>query len=61
MNLDRRLERLEKISPSTIDKVFLISQQDGESYEEARQRYCQAENLSEADLEAGFVIQMVHV
>ncbi len=61
MNLDRRIELLEKKSPSTFDKVFMISQQDGESYEEARQRYCQEENLSEADLEAGFVIHMVHV
>ena len=61
MNLNRRIELLEKTSPSTIDKVFMISQQDGESSEEARRRYCQEENLSEADLEAGFVILMVHV
>ena len=61
MNLNRRIELLEEKSPSTFDKVFMISQQDGESYEEARQRYCQKENLSEADLEAGLVIRMVHI
>ena len=61
MNINRRIELLEKKSPSTIEKVFVISQQGGESYEEARQRYCQEENLSEADLEAGLVIRMVHI
>jgi hypothetical protein len=61
MAIKRRIERLENKSPTTMDKVFMISQGSDESYEEARQRYCQEENLSEADLEAGFVIRMVHI
>ena len=61
MAIKHRIERLEKISPTTMDKVFMISQNGDESYEEARQRYCQKENLSEADLEAGLVIRMVNI
>jgi hypothetical protein len=61
MNLNRRIECLEKKSPSTNDKVFMISQDSNESHEEAKQRYCQEENLSEADLAAGIVIYMEHV
>jgi hypothetical protein len=61
MNINRRVEVLEKKSPSTIDKVFIITQRGDESSEEAEARYCQENQLRLEELErAGLIIMMIH-
>ena len=60
MNLSRRIETLEKQSAGGT-KFYVIVPKDGESTLEARQRYCQENNITEADLEAGRVFQIVYV
>ena len=60
MFLNKRIEALEKQSP-VVEKVYQIIPKGDETSEEARQRYCQENNVTEADLEAGFVIQIVLV
>jgi hypothetical protein len=60
MNLSRRIETLEKQSAGET-KLHVIVPKDEESSLEARQRYCQEKNITEADLEAGRVLQIVYV
>ena len=60
MNLNRRIETLEKQSVGET-KLYVIVPKDEESSLEARQRYCQEKNITEADLEAGRVLQIVYV
>jgi hypothetical protein len=60
MNLSRRIETLEKQSVGET-KLHVIVPKDEESSLEARQRYCQEKNITEADLEAGRVFQIVYV
>ena len=60
MNLNRRIESLEKQSP-VVEKVYSIRPRPGEIHQDARQRYCQEKNITEADLEAGFVVQRIIV
>ena len=61
MNLNRRIEKLEKFSPSASNKVYVIVPKDDESPAEARQRYCKEENVTEADLEIGKVFEVTFV
>ncbi len=60
MTLNRRIERLENrmIPP---EKVYRLIQKVGESSDEARQRYCQEQNITEDELKTGMVIQIVLV
>jgi hypothetical protein len=60
MNLSRRIETLEKQSVGET-KLYVIAPKDEESSLEARQRYYQEKNITEADLEAGRVFQIVYV
>lgn len=60
MYLNRRIEALERQSP-VVEKVYHIIPKGDETPEEARQRYCQENNITEAYLETGFVIQIVFV
>ncbi len=60
MYLNRRLEALEKQSQSAT-KYYVIYPKDDENPAEARQRYCQERNFTEADLDAGRVFQIVLV
>ncbi len=60
MTPNRRIEQLEnRLIPAK--KIYRIVPKGDETPEEARQRYCQENNVTEADLEAGFVIQVVFV
>ena len=60
MNLSRRIDTLEKQSGGKT-KCYVVVPKDGESSLEARQRYCRNENITEADLEAGRLFQIVYV
>ena len=60
MNLSRRIDTLEKQSGGET-KFYVIVPKDEESPLEARQRYCRENNITEADLEAGRVFQIVYV
>lgn len=60
MNLSRRIETLEK-QPGSETKCYVVVQKDEESPLEARQRYCQEKNITEAYLEAGRVLPIVYV
>ena len=60
MNLSRRIETLEKESGGET-KCYVVVPKDEESPLEARQRYCQENNITEAELEAGRVLQIVYV
>ncbi|NNE62708.1 MAG: hypothetical protein HKN34_01370 [Gammaproteobacteria bacterium] len=60
MTLNRRIERLEnRLIPH--EKLYRFTQKVGESSDEAGQRYCQEQNITEDELEAGMVIQIVLV
>ena len=60
MNLSRRIDTLEKQSGAET-KLYVVVPKDEESPLEARHRYCQENNITEADLEAGRVFQIVYV
>jgi len=60
MNLNRRVEILENLS-ETKQKSYVIIPKDDETCEEAQRRYCQEKNITEADLDAGRVFQIVLV
>ena len=60
MNLNRRIETLEKQSPGNINVYRIIPKSD-EGPEEARQRYCRENKVTESDLAAGRVLQRIIV
>jgi len=60
VNLNRRIETLEKRS-SVVEQVYRIIPKCNETPAEARLHYCQENNVTEADLEVGFVVQRIIV
>jgi len=59
VNLNRRIETLEKQTSSGSQNYHIIIPKDGETPEQARQRYCIEKNVTEAELEVSRVFQVV--
>ena len=59
MNLDRRIENLEKQTSSGSKNCHVIYPKNDDTPEQARQRYCLEMNVTEAELEVSRVFQVV--
>jgi hypothetical protein len=64
MNLNRRIDALEKVTHSEPRALHVVTVGDDETSEEASTRYCLENNLEEGKFingELGTIIQIVHV
>jgi len=61
MTIKHRIQRLEDKHLPSKQRTYVIVSNYGEPRDEAKQRYCQEKNITEADLEVGRVFQIVYV
>jgi hypothetical protein len=64
MNLNRRIDALEKVTTSESRGLHVVTVKDGETPEEAATRYCLENNFEEGEFingELGKIIQIVYV